>query len=546
MKKCFLLFLLPLLYSHALFAQCQETDRERVMLIGDSWAQFMLTDNTITPVLEKWGHSGFTCYSNSNISVNGLRTRDLLDPVRQAEIQNQLNLRPDIDFVHVSIGGNDVLYSWDVSFTPYQTDSLLDAVYYRLDSIFDFLKSARPGIRILWSGYAYPNFGEVIGELGTLASTHPFYNLWQDMGFPTFQQLNGILNTYSSFIDSLAALDPQVDFVRANGLMQYVYGQNTPLAVPPGTSYPPFAAPLPDGYPDFPSPKTTMRNYFLFTDCFHLSPAGYKTFIDYHTQKFYHKQLMADNYLLSEGGTMDGTVFATGSVSNQIQLGKNGPDDASSVLSFNTTTLPDTGISSASIFLRRESLSGTNPYGNSLQVRIAGGYFGASANIEAADFVSPGDASGSPCRFGSDVDNGHWIRLDLPASLLPYITNNTATQFVISASGAGGLVTFSGASDPDFAPVLNLKYGPSQTTAINEDRGGQKLMLYPNPTSGKVLIAGLKDKVSSIEVWSTTGNMLMRSSGETTTADLQDLPSGLYLIRVMTTKGLRTGYVVKQ
>ena len=546
MRKRFLLLLFTVMQSPALFSQCQETDRERVMLIGDSWAQFMLTDNTITPILEKWGHSGYTCYSNNNISVNGLRTRDLLDPVRQGEIQNQLNQRPDIDYVHVSIGGNDVLYSWDVSYTPYQTDSLLDAVYLRLDSIFDFLKSVRPGIRILWSGYAYPNFGEVIGELGAAASTHPFYNLWQDMGFPTFQQLNGILNTYSTFIDSLAALDPQVDFVRANGLMQHVYGQTSPLAVPPGTAYPPFTAPLPDGYPDFPSPKTTMRNYFLFTDCFHLSQAGYRTFIDYHTQKFYHKQLMDDNYLLSEGGTLDGAVFATGSVSNQVQLGRNGPDDVAAVLTFNTTTLPDTGIASASIFLRRESLSGTNPYGTSLQVRIAGGYFGATANVEAADFVSPGDASGSPCRFGSDAADGHWIRLELPQTLLPYITNNTATQFIITASGAGGLVTFSGAADPDFAPVLNLKYGPQQTSAISETKGGGKLELYPNPTSGRVMISGLKDEVLGTEVWSSSGRLVARSSEKTTSVDLEGQASGLYLIRITTATGIRMGYVVKQ
>lgn len=546
MKKYFLFALINLLLSVPIYAQCLETDRDRVLLIGDSWAQFMFNDNTISPLLEKWGHSGYTSYSNSNISVNGLRTWDLLNPVRQAEIQNQLNLHPEIDYVHVSIGGNDVLYSWNVNYTPFQTDSLLDAVYLRLDSIFDFLKGVRPDIRILWSGYAYPNFGEVIGELGSLQNTHPFYNLWQGMGFPTFLQLNGMLNTYSSFIDSLAANDPQVDFVRATGLMQYVFGQSTPLTVPPGSSYPPFTAPLPDGYPDLPSPKASMRNYFLFTDCFHLSAAGYRSFIDYHIQKFYHKQLMDDSYLLSEGGNLDGSVVAVGAVSNQVQLGRNGPDDVAAVLTFNTTVIPDTTIAGASIFLRRESLSGTNPYGTSLQVRVAGGFFGTSPNLEAVDFVSPGDAAGSPCRFGSDADDGHWIRLDLPPALLPHITNNASTQFIITASGAGGMVTFSGASDPDFAPVLNLKYGPSQTTSISESTPGEHLKLFPNPTSGPVVLSGINGKIQRVEVWTSTGAMVSVSVDGIPSVDLKDLPQGLYLIRVMTVTGVSSAYVVRQ
>jgi hypothetical protein len=225
-KLLFTLLALPFIICDA-NAQCIETPVTRVMIIGDSWAQFLGSDNTINTTFQKWGHSNYKFFTNATLAQNGTQTTDFVDPARLAEIQNQLTLNPDIDLVHLSLGGNDVLGNWNINYTPSQTDSLLDSVYARLVYIIDFIKTAKPGVRILWSGYAYPNFGEIIGELAPFQSTHPFYATWQGMGFPDFTQLNNILNSYSVTMDTLAANDPQVDFVRATGLMQYAYGQNT-------------------------------------------------------------------------------------------------------------------------------------------------------------------------------------------------------------------------------------------------------------------------------------------------------------------------------
>jgi hypothetical protein len=131
MKKLVLLLSLFNLSSANVFSQCTETDVTRVMLIGDSWAQFMNTDNTINPVFEKWGHSNYKFYSNSTLAANGTQTGDFLTSTRLNEIQTRLAQYPDIDFVHLSLGGNDVLNNWDVTYTPFQTDSLLDSVYAR-------------------------------------------------------------------------------------------------------------------------------------------------------------------------------------------------------------------------------------------------------------------------------------------------------------------------------------------------------------------------------------------------------------------------------
>lgn len=546
MKKLLLGLLISCSVSFAASAQCNETDLTRVLLMGDSWAQFMGTDNVINTTFERWGHSNYQFYTNAILSENGTQTTDFLDSVKLNEIAARLAQYPDIDLVHMSLGGNDVLANWNVNYTQTQTDSLLDSIYSRLTTIIDFIKLQRPGIRILWSGYAYPNFGEVISELGPLASTHPFYSLWDDMGQPTFIQLNSILNNYSTVMDTLAANDPQVDFVRATGLMQYQFGQTTPLSVPPGGTYAAFTAPLPDGYPDYPSPKNSMRNYIIFRDCFHLTPTAYGSFVDYHTRKFYHKVLMDDQWLLSEGLSRDGWVSASGATGTALQLGNNGSEEVKLQLSFNTTAMPDTGVSKASIFLRRESLSGTNPASGTVQVTVKRGALGITANLDASDFSAAGDASGSACQFGSTGADGHWIRLDLPASLMPYITADTLTQFILSSPGATGLITFSGFADPELAPVLNITYGPTLVGLSEAQSATPEIHLYPNPASDLVQIQYDGTRILRCEIYDAAGRLCASPVLNGNSFSVAELTTGMYSVRIITEQGAAVREIIKR
>lgn len=545
MKKLLLAILASCSISLQTAAQCNETDVTRVLLIGDSWAQFIGTDNVINTTFEKWGHSNYKFYTNATLAENGTQTTDFLDTVRLNEIAARLAQFPDIDLIHLSLGGNDVLNSWNVNFSAAQTDSLLDSVYARLTYLIDFIKAQRPGIRILWSGYAYPNFGEVISDLGPLASTHPFYGLWDGMGQPTFLQLNSILNSYSAAMDTLAANDPQVDFVRCTGIMQYEVGQTSALGISPGGTYAPFTAPLPDGFPDYPSPKNTMRNYIVFRDCFHLTPTAYGYFLNYHTRKFYHKALMDDQYITSEGGSLDGSVSTSGVTNTSLQLGSNGSEELKMQLSFNTTSMPDTGVSKASIFLRRESLTGANPSTGNLLVRVKSGIFSQSAIVEASDFSASGDAIGTPCQFGSTGANGDWIRLELPTSLLPYISSDTLTQFIISAPGASGLVTFTDAADPELAPVLNLTYGP-QLVGLNESAQAiADVQIYPNPAQDIVKIKCTDATLLRCEVYDAAGRLCASPVLSGNSFSVEELSKGLYTIRLFTTKGLANRIILR-
>ncbi len=539
---------IPLLLSLAIAqgasAQCTETALDKVLLVGDSWAFFMGVDQTINGELGKWGHSGYRYYTNLVLAENGAETDDFLTPGKQAEIATRLLNDPGIKVVHLSLGGNDVLGDWDVDFTAAETDSLKAEVSGRLQQVIDFILDVRPDVHVLWSGYMYPNFGEVIEDLSPLQPIHPFYGTWQGMGFPSFEQLNTILNDFSAELEARADTMERLSFVNATGLMQHVFGQTQPLGVSPGGSYPALAAPLPAGFVDYPSPKASMRNYGLTRDCFHLSAAGYDAMVDLQMRKFYHKFLMDDQYLLADPATA-GSVSDLGNVTNTLQVGATGTETYSTVLTFPTTAMTGSAVASASIFLRRSALWGPDPLGGTMEVRVKSGAFGGSYTVEALDAGDQGDAGATACRFGSNAGDGHWVRIDLPAAMLPFITPGAETQFMLSTGGAPqGLLAFSGAADPELAPVLNLRFEDISTGAPRPAPAGM-LALFPNPTDGPVVCTVPAATVRSIRVIDALGRTVLLEEQAVNTIDLGGLPSGQYLVEVISTEGRSVGRVVK-
>ncbi len=530
MKRLIIITVLGLFGYVNSIAQCVENSTNRVLLVGDSWAQFMLTDGTIDDGLRIIGHSDKKFVSNYFIAENGAQTDDFLAQDKQEEIQNLINANPELDIVHLSIGGNDVMGDWNVSMSEQETNAIEEAVADRLEQIIEFLKTTRSGMNIFWAGYAYPNFEEVIEDY-FFPSQHPFYSTWDDMGQPSFLEINSLLNEFSDSVAAYADTEPAMSFVRAQGILQHVYGQNQDLGVAPGGSYPAFDAPLPLGYPEYPSPISTMRPYGIFTDCFHLSTSAYLTMFTYQAEKYYQKKLMDEFYVLSDGGTEDGSVSSDGTVSQEIKFGEDGGNEISAVLTFDTQAMADTILENANIFLRRESLTGTDPTDANLEVRIVSGNFGATVDVEAADFSDVGDASGGPCVFGSSAQDGHWIRIDLPMDVINEISNNDQMQVIISVPGfTGGVMTFHDASDPEKAPVLNLKYyrcsvtGTDVRTACNSfdwidgntytASNNSATYVYPNGASTGC------DSIVTLDLTLTTVNTDVDAVGSNLTANL--------------------------
>lgn len=535
MKKFLPIAFLFCLFTTALNAQCSEQSEPKVLLVGDSWAFFMSVDQTINTVFKQWGHSDATFYTNIDLAVNGAETGDFLDQAKLDEIAARLNEYPSIEFIHLSIGGNDALGDWNVNFTPEQTDSLVDTISNRLAYLVNLLKAIKPDIKILWSGYVYPNFGEVIETAAPFQTSHPFYGTWEGMGFPTFDQINGILNTFSQraemYVDTVANLD----FVSCPGLMQYTFGQNSPLGVPPGGSYPAYSVPMPFGDPNYPSPKESMRDYGLTKDCFHLSPQGYRNFISFHTQKYYHKALMHDFYALPDTTYSAGLNQST-ILPDTFWVGNTGGLDQKTILSFNLSALADTGITKASLFLRREAVVGSNPINNGLTVKLAAPYFGQSINVEYADINESAQTEGVPCQFGANDADGHWIRLDLPSSFYPYIQSGSNVQLIIQTNElSGGAVRFTNAHNPDFAPVLDISYGPKALSVPELPQA--RVSVYPNPTHGTATINS-KENYTTATLYNLTGQQLGSWPVANQQFDISALPSGLYMVMLSNSRAI--------
>jgi hypothetical protein len=527
------------------FGQCAETSEPKVLLVGDSWAFFMGVDQTINNVFKKWGHSDCTFYTNLTLAENGAETNDFLTSTKQDEILAKLIEYPSIKFIHLSIGGNDALGDWNINFTQPETDTLIEHISQGLLDVITFIRTARPDIKIFWSGYVYPNFGEVIESAAPFQSSHPFYGTWEGMGFPTFDRINGLLDVFSYRAQQYADTTDNVDYVPCTGMMQYTFGQNTPLGVPPGGTYAPFTQPLPYGDVNYPSPKDAMRDYGITKDCFHLSPQGYRDFIDYHTRKFYHKALMHDFYAVASGPGQTGSISSAGAVSDTLYMGEQDGVNFAPLFTFDLTGMADTTVAKASLFIRRESLAGTNPISSSLNVKLKVGYFGSSATVESADLVDAATIEGTPCLFGSNDGDADWIRLDLPSSFMPYIQNNKV-QFIVEAPNAtGGAVRLSNATDePDFAPILDIVYGsnPLGIANINADN---KLDVYPNPTTGLINFKADGFNYTTAEVFNLPGQLMLKTTLTGPVLDITTLPEGIYVLKLTGPKGIVNRKIVK-
>ncbi len=544
MKKIFLPLLFVSLFLGRVQAQCTETNETKVLLIGDSWAWFMNVDASINNVFKTWGFSNYKYLSNTTVAVNGAETDDFMKPEMQTEIRSLIDNNPSIEVVHLSIGGNDFLGDWNVSMTQAEVDTLGAHVMFRLDSVIRFIKTCKPGIKVLWSGYCYTNFKEVITEFLSPTS-HPFYGTWHGMGDPDFIQINNMQNYISQGITTYCSQNTDVYYVNATSLMQHIYGQTSPMSVPPSGTYAPYTQPIPMGDPNYPSPKVSMRDWAFTKDCFHLSPEAYAHLISYHTQKFYHKELMDDFYALADNSNQTGSVSSAGNVSGSLFVGESAGEQFATVLSFNTSNMADTTLAKASLFLRRKTLTGTNPVSSTIDVKIKSGNFGATASVEAADFSASGDAAGNPCLFGSNTANGDWVRLDLPASFLPYINNNANVQFIVTTPGAtGGKTEFYDATDPDFAPVLNTKYG--QVTGINEAGKQKAFNVYPNPTSGRLTIEPVNEIITGVEITNTLGAVVLTPQLHNNSIDISSLPAGMYMLNITTANGKAAQRIYKE
>ncbi|OPZ97829.1 MAG: hypothetical protein BWY70_01388 [Bacteroidetes bacterium ADurb.Bin408] len=538
-----LLIVFLLVHLVIISQNCNYPLTKKVLLVGDSWGNFMWVYRSYKEAFDKFGYPDYIEEGTSTVE-NGAEAEDFIVQPKLGYVINALNANPDIDYVLISLGGNDVLGDWHKSFTPAQTDSLLDIIEARLNILIDTIQNTRPGIHILLSGYDYPNFGETC----YLIPTGAYANLFADMGSPTFPEINGALCQLIQRFEQMSQNTPNLQIVNNLGLMQYVYGQSAALIVPPYLPpYAPGTVPLPGGNINYPSPQAAM---LLNMDAFHLSQDAYRHFSARQTELFFWPMFRSDKDTTFYGipGNTEGTIDYSGNIiQSQLSAGNNNNIGAAScILTFNTEAIPDNAtVTGACLFLTRSSVSGQNPvsaYGTAaFELDLKSGFFGTSDSIEVIDFSSVADAVNVACAIGTAADNTYKIRFeitDIPS--LQYINKTGITQLRLRINmydaAASNIISFFNSSAQEvYRPVLDVKYDISSTT-MDDNISVDDVNIYPNPSHGDINITA--KELWLTEIFTIDGRKIktIHCFSDRICLNSGSLSAGLYMFRVYTGK----------
>jgi len=243
----------------------------RILLVGDSWAWFLWLNRSFQEVLQEAGLGQWEEAGNFT-TVPGSTVEDWTNPRWLANINREIDRHPEIDIVHVSLGGNDFLNNWRPDMADEDRDALYDGVVEHLEIVVRYILDIRPDIRVAIVNYDYINARR---------------------GGSTVKELNLAGMDLAAMKRDLAQRLERTEYIHNYGLMQYLFGIDDlePKSVPyPGQA--PDFDPWPGGHKDYGNPKSVMF------DDIHLNMIGYKALAEHCLKVLYRDWI--DNPLPKE------------------------------------------------------------------------------------------------------------------------------------------------------------------------------------------------------------------------------------------------------
>lgn len=442
----------------------------RVLLAGDSWAQYMWDDGSHNDIFDLFGHEDCRAlslslgsdpgpgYTGPEYSVSGSEARQWADTANYPWIANMvaaLQANPTIDLVVLSIGGNDVLAGksdggWykDMDLdVPGSEEALFEQIEANTFAIINAALAVRPNIRVMISSYEFPNFN--VGFWCFLYACPKRKDLSRDPvnDLVTDQELNAMMVAVEQRRVVWANSDPRLLFDNGIGLMHYFYGDGVsgPLSLPYPGQDPPLYLPLPGGNPL----KPTLRSNFrrpngIDADPIHLNYDGYQRKIANETETWFFPTFRGDAMVTfySQGGSNDGWTNGASSGTDAILVGDTGTRTCDGLVSFDTSSLPDGAeVTGAAIYLTRNSVTGNNPFSTGglgmPRVDVARGSFGGP-EVEVSDYTATADAVDAGYLVGSARSDGYAIRVEITGAGLQAINDQGLTQFRLYFPATGG------------------------------------------------------------------------------------------------------------
>lgn len=441
---------------------CSNTlPKARVLLAGDSWAQFMWDDDAHNMIFDRFGQADKLAvsrslgsnpgagYSGPEYAISGSEAREWANTASYpwvANVVSELQAQPSIDTVMFSLGGNDVLAGksgggWykDMDLdVPGAENALFNRILADSDSVISAVTGVRPDVDVLVSSYEYPNFN--VSALWCWIYACPKRDdLSRDPNnaLVSDQELNAMIAAVEARRVAYTNASARRFFDHGVGEMHYYYGDGSsaPGVLPRPGQLAPDYAPFPGGNPLRPALRENFRVVSgIPADPIHLDPEGYLYKVAVQTESYFFPRFRGEvsMTLSSLGGLTDGWTNGVALGTNSIDIGDDGTRLTHGIVSFDTSAIPpNADVLGASLYLLQDARSGSNPLVTGTlgapRVDVAAS-FGAP-EIELGDAAAPADASDVGCFVGSANTQFDALRIDLTAAGLAAINRGGITQF---------------------------------------------------------------------------------------------------------------------
>ena len=550
----------------------------KVLIAGDSWAQYMYDDGTHNSVFDKFGHPDFDLlgrslganpgsgYTGNEYAISGSEAREWADLTNYPWVDNVINEitnNPTIETVILSIGGNDILAAksgggWykDMDLdVPGSEAALFETIRDNTFVIINEILAVHPNVEVLISSYDYPNFNT--GIFCFLFACPKREDLSRDPSgdLITDAELNQMMIGVEEERISWLGLEPNLAFDNAIGLSHYYYGDgvSAPGTLPLPEQSAPFSANFYGGNINLPSIRDNFRSIF---DPIHLNSAAYRYKIIHQTLNYFMPKIRSnpDETLFSSGGTQDGWTNGTTFGTSEVRIGDDGAGNVyKGILTFDTSSLPDDAtVDKVSLYLIRNNANLNNPFTSGAlgvpQIDVKNGSFGA-VTIENSDYTEIADAIDAGCFQGTVSSNGYALRIDLNPAGLAAINKTGNTQFRLSfpnTDANADYIDFNTGDtvlDADFAtvglaeymsnakPFIDIQYSGTLTV---DEFSKDNVLLYPNPVKNNFRIKGLENSSYNLQVMTVQGQVVMelKNYNPEQAISTATLSNGLYLINI--------------
>ena len=591
MRKIYFLFF-ALSYATLNAQICPSNSAQnKVLLAGDSWAQYMSDDGTYNKIFDKFGHADKDLvgpslgsnpgpgYTGTEYAISGSEAKHWADRDNYPWITNVINAitaNPSIETVILSIGGNDILAAksgggWykDMDLdAPGSEAALFNTIKANTFVIINAILEAHPNVEIVLSSYDYPNFNTGLLCFAYACPKRNDLSRNATTDLITDAELNQMMITVETERITWLALEPRLKFANAIGLSHYYYGDGTSAAgtLPLPQQTPPYSTSFYGGNNQNPTIRSNFRNT---ADPIHLSSAAYEYKIIHQTMNNFMPKFRGQvtSTIFSSGGTQDGWVNNTTSGTTEVRVGDGGVGQIyKGILSFDTSSIPDDAtVNSLSLYMIRKGSSSTNPFTSgslgAVNLEIKTGTFG-TINIENSDFSATADATNAGCFQGSVSSNGFALRIDLNEAGIAAVNKTGNTQFRISFPNTNANANYidfnTGNATVDTTlttvglaeymnnakPFMDIKY---TTTLQVNPYDLSSLVLYPNPVKYNFTVKGLDSSSYKLQIMSIQGQIIkeIKDFRNEQTIAIDELVNGIYFVRIENDTKFKTIKIVK-